>query len=306
MNTNDITLFHRIVETGSLVEAANLVHLPKSTVSRKLKGLEDEIGVKLFHRQSRSMTLTSAGNHFYQKTLKIIADLNESIIEITEPETELSGNLKIQMFPIPDTAEVAQLIFEFMTLHPKLTVEIISTGEPLDMVKHNIDVAFRIEESFDELDMVVKPVITSELSYYASPTFLKREGSPKSPDELKDYNVVIYRFPNGAKFDELPLDNDNNRIKVEGSVVTNDLLIGRLAATCHKAIAFLPIAMCQKQVDAGELVPLFDQLDPYRGTCLLVYPSTRFVSLAAKRFIQYMSEKLTIDGEPKLSTWGGC
>lgn len=305
MNTDDISLFHRIVEAGSLVEAADLVHLPKSTVSRKLKGLEDSLGVKLFHRQSRSMTLTTAGNHFYQKTVKVIADLQQSINEITTPEKELSGHLKIQLFPVPDAVELTHLIFSFMDLHPKLTVEVIHTGEALDMIKHNIDVAFRIEKAFDELDMVAKPVITSKLKYFASPAFIEEKGHPKSPQDISNYNVVIYRFPNGAIFDQLPIDN-NNEIKVKGNVITNEMLVAREAAVCHKAIAFLPTELCQQQVQDGSLVPLFTELEPYLGNCFLVYPSKRFVSLAAQNFIEFITNKLTIDGKTKASTWSGC
>lgn len=305
MNTDDITLFHRIVEAGSLVDAADLVRQPKSTVSRKLKGLEDNLGVKLFHRQSRSMTLTTAGSHFYQKTLKVIADLNESINEISAPNKELTGHLKIQIFPIPDIAELTTLIFQFMDAHPNLSVEIISTGEYLDMVKHNIDLAFHIEEAFSELDMVARPVITSRLTYLASPVFLAREGYPKSPEDIVNFNTVIYRFPNGAVFDELPIDNQHTKIKVSGSIITNEMLIARQAAINHKAIAFLPTEICQEQIASGQLVPIFDDLI-HKGHCLLVYPSKRFVSLAAQKFIEFITNELTIDGKPRPSKGSPC
>lgn len=75
MKTEDIALFHRIVETGSLVEAADILNLPKSTLSRRLQSLEDELNVKLFHRQSRTMTLTASGSHFYDKTTGMLATL---------------------------------------------------------------------------------------------------------------------------------------------------------------------------------------------------------------------------------------
>lgn len=93
MKTEDIALFHRIVETGSILEAANLLNLPKSTVSRRLQSLEESLNLKLFHRQSRAITLTSAGSHFYEKTLVMLADLDRTLSDITDNKAELTGPL---------------------------------------------------------------------------------------------------------------------------------------------------------------------------------------------------------------------
>ncbi|MBB1439648.1 LysR family transcriptional regulator, partial [Shewanella sp. SG41-4] len=178
MKTEDIALFHRIVETGSILEAANLLNLPKSTVSRRLQSLEESLNLKLFHRQSRAITLTSAGSHFYEKTLVMLADLDRTLADITDNKAELTGHLRILIFPIPQIMDIVSKIFAFMDENPKFSLEIITSTEPLDMVRNNIDIAFMVNETFSELDMVAKPVISEDMCFFASPEYLVKAGMP--------------------------------------------------------------------------------------------------------------------------------
>lgn len=298
MKTEDVALFHRIVETGSLVLAADLLNLPKSTISRRLQGLEEEIGVKLFHRQSRSMTLTSAGSHFYEKTLSILADLEQTLAEITDKEAELSGHLRISLFPIPELIAIVDSIFEFMDLHPQLTVELITTTEPLDMIRHNIDIAFMVDEAFNDLDMVARPVTSEFLCFVASPNYLAKAGMPATPEELAEHNSILFRFPNGKIFNELPFGKDMT-ITVNGNICMNSVELAYEAALVDRGVAYLPISLCEEAIDEGRLVQLFEDIEPYNGMCNLVYPSRRFVSLASRRLIDHMMELLTEDGKPK-------
>jgi DNA-binding transcriptional LysR family regulator len=291
MKTEDIALFHRIVETGSLVEAADILNLPKSTVSRRLHALEDELNVKLFHRQSRAMTLTASGSHFYDKTLILMADLTQTLTEITDTEAELGGHLRILIFPVPELMDIVNGIFSFMDLHPKLSVELITTSEPLDMIRNNIDVAFMVEETFSETDMVAKPVITEALHFVASPEYLAREGTPQTPSEMAEHNSILFRFPNGKTFSEVPLVNDVMQA-VNGNLCTNSVQLCYEAALAGRGIAYMPIEFCKSDIEAGKLVTLFDDLEPYIGKVFLVYPSRRFISLASQRFLDYMFEQL--------------
>ncbi|GGI77248.1 LysR family transcriptional regulator [Shewanella gelidii] len=301
MNTEDLALFHRIVETGSLVEAADLLRLPKSTVSRRLKNLEDDLNLKLFHRQSRSMTLTSDGSHFYNRTLKIVADIDDTLAQLTDPNSEITGHLRIQMFPLPDIIPLTHSTFKFMELNPKLSVELIAASEPLDMIRHNIDVAFRVEDLMEEPDLVARPILYSQCRYYASPEFIETEGVPTSPENLGQHNMIMFRFPNGKVFSELPLDNHGNEVSVSGNFCTNSILLAREAAACGKGISFLPVDICNEHVDKGLLVPLFEDHEAYIGECLLVYPAKRYVSLACRRFIDFMMQELTDNNQPRVT-----
>jgi DNA-binding transcriptional LysR family regulator len=302
MKTEDIALFHRIVETGSLVDAADMLNLPKSTVSRRLQALEDDLGIKLFHRQSRAMSLTASGSHFYDKTLLLLADLEQALSEITDTEAELSGHLRILIFPISKLMNIVSGIFDFMDRHPKLSVELITTTEPLGMIRHNIDLAFMVGETFSEVDMVARPIVSESLHFFASPEYLAKAGTPKTPSELDQHNSILFRFPNGKTFSEVPLVNDVMQA-VKGNLCTNSVQLCYEATLRGRGIGYMPVSLCEEDVKQGRLVTLFEDIEPYQGQVFLVYPSRRFMSLASKRFLDYMFEVMeNYDGSQCLQT----
>ncbi|QSX36741.1 LysR family transcriptional regulator [Shewanella sedimentimangrovi] len=300
MKTEDLALFHRIVESGSLVTAADLLNLPKSTVSRRLQSLEEELNVKLFHRQSRAISLTAAGSLFYQRSLGILSQLDETLIEMTRDDAELSGHLRIQMFPLPETVVLNRLIFRFMALHPKLTVEVIDSTEVVDMVKHNLDVAFLIEQSIEGQDVVAKPVLTTELGFFASPDYLARQREPRTLEDMAAHNVALYRLINGKVFNEVEVGTgpETLKVRVQGNFCTNNLIMAREFALQGKGITYLPTEMCDAYLASGQLRQLLTGYQSHKGECFLVYPSRRFVSLACRRFIDFILQELTPDGKP--------
>lgn len=291
MKTEDISLFHRIVETGSLVDAADLLNLPKSTVSRRLQILEDDLNVKLFHRQSRSMTLTASGSHFYDKTLSILGELEQTVTELTDTEAEIGGHLRILIFPVPEVLDIANGIFDFMDHNPELTVELIVSTEPQDMIRNNIDLAFMVEDSFNENEMVAREVLNEELHFVASPDYLAKAGTPVLPEELEKHNSILFRYPNGRIFNEVPFGNDM-KIAVTGNLCLNSIQLCLEASLAGRGIAFLPIEVTREFVERGELTMLYEDVEPYLGKCYLVYPSRRFISLASQRFIDHMMAAL--------------
>ncbi|MGX9463352.1 LysR family transcriptional regulator [Shewanella sp. A14] len=301
MKTEDIELFHRIVETGSILEASNLLNLPKSTVSRRLLSLEDSLNIKLFHRQSRSMSLTSAGSHFYEKTILMLADLAQTLSDITDNKTHVSGHLRILMFPLPQMMNIVNKIFEFMDENPKLSIEIISSTEALDMVRHNIDIAFLVQETFSELDMVAKPIISEEMYFYASPDYLDKAGTPVELNEIEQHNSILFRFPNGKTFSQVPLANDAMQA-VTGNICTNSIQLAYEATLLGRGIGYLPQRLCDEDVKQGKLVRLFNELPPYLGVCFLVYPSRRFLSLTGQRLLDYMLANIPTDQNNQPST----
>ncbi|GIU23542.1 LysR family transcriptional regulator [Shewanella schlegeliana] len=291
MKTEDIALFHRIVETGSLVEAADILNLPKSTLSRRLQALEEELNVKLFHRQSRAMTLTASGSHFYDKTTAMLATLEQTLSELSGEESEVTGHLRIMIFPVPELMHITHAIFEFMDLNPELTVEIIISSEPQDMIRNNIDIAFMLEDAFNENEMVARHIFTERVHFFASPEYLSRVGRPVTPEELPAHNSILFRYPNGRIFNEVPFGKDRI-LSVKGNLCVNSLATCLEATLMGRGISMMPLPFAKEYIDNGELEMLFEEIEPYEGKCFLVYPSRRFISLASQRFIDFMMDTL--------------
>lgn len=291
MNTEDITLFHKIVDAGSLVDAAELLQQPKSTLSRRVKAMENELNIKLFHRDNRSLVLTAAGERFYQSTQKIITDYNRAIIEITDNKSDITGKIRVQMFPIQANNSLVQLIFIFMAENPKIKVDIITSTEPKDINSNHFDVAFWVEAIFEHLDMVSRPVAYADMFYFASPKYLQQYGTPTQISDLKEHRCILFYFNTDESPELFPIDNNKaNDIKVTGSICTNDSNIAKQAAIHSEGITILPIEWCRDELAKGQLVQLFSSTPILKTSLNLVYPSRRFVSIAAQRFIDFVMD----------------
>ncbi|MCE0555575.1 LysR family transcriptional regulator [Motilimonas sp. E26] len=291
MKTEDIALFHRIVETGSLVEAADILNLPKSTLSRRLQALEDELNVKLFHRQSRAMSLTASGSHFYSKTTPLLAALEQTRTELTGHKSDVSGHLRILIVPVPEQLWITRVIFDFMDQNPELSVELIVSAEPQNMIRNNIDLAFLLEDTFNETEMVARHICDEKIHFYASPDYIKNSPVPISLEELPNHNSILFRYPNGRVFNNFPIGEDKV-LTLKGNLCVNNLEAILEATLTGRGISMMPRPYVQEFIDNGQLIMLFEEIGPFEGKCYLVYPSRRFISLASQRFIDFMMNTL--------------
>jgi DNA-binding transcriptional LysR family regulator len=288
MKTEDLKLFHQIVETGSIIRAAEILNLPKSNLSRRLKGLEDELKILLFHRQSRSMQLTHSGTDFYEKTKPILNELEKSIQDVTAPNYEISGHLRLHMLPLPEPKEIGRLIFKFMDLYPKVSMEILTSGEDKNLIEQHIDVAIRISETLKDSDLIARPFQSSTFSFYASSDYIERNGAPTSPADMQNHNVIRYRFPDGRIYNKIPLGERDEMVEANGNLVMDNGILIIQACLLGKGICFMPDYLAAEHLESGDLVRVLDDYRPVVKYNWLVYPSRNYLSLTTRTFIDFM------------------
>ncbi|MGY5450471.1 LysR family transcriptional regulator [Agarivorans sp. MS3-6] len=290
MKTEDIKLFHFIVDSGNLTKASERLDLPKSNLSRRLKNLEDELTVDLFHRHQRTMTLSENGRQFYQRTKPLIFELETTIEEMTTESPELSGYLRIQLLPLPGNHKFEDIIFRFMALHPKVHIEIITSADERDLIEHNIDVAFRIGKRLDDSNLIARPLKTVPFGYYASPEYLAKQGGlPQTEQELTQHRFIISRLPNGKLAKQLPLSKGHS-FEAKGRLVVNHEALLLHACLEHQGVSYVPAHITQQAVQQGQLVHLLPEMDALTTTGWLVYPTKASLSMAAKALIEFLFE----------------
>ncbi|ENY73643.1 transcriptional regulator LysR family protein [Aeromonas diversa CDC 2478-85] len=291
MRTDDLKLFHLIVKNGGLVTTADMLNQPKSSVSRRLKNLEDELNVKLFHRQSRLMSLTQAGERFYERTLPIIEELESTIQEVSQPATEIAGHLRIHLLPIPHLLAVGELIFEFMARHPGVSIEILTHPERLDMARHHLDLAFALGEMHEDSTLIARPVLDTRLCFYASPDYLAHSAPLTKLEELQQHNVIRLRMQDGKLFDPLPRAISGN-LRLQGNLILNHPSLMMEAALLGQGVVCMPAEMCDPLVEQGLLVRLLAQVAPTLGRCWLIYPSRHYMPLARRKLIDFLVDEM--------------
>ncbi len=303
MKTEDIKLFHQVVDAGSLVRASEIFELPKSNISRRIKALEEELNIRLFHRQNRAMQLTDAGVKFYDKTKIMLNELEASIQEISAPTYEVSGHLRIQLLPLPDLLDIGRKIFKFMDIYPKISVEVLNSSEDKNLVENHIDVAMRIGEVLEDSSLVARPYKKVSFGFYSTPQYIEEHGLPLTAEDLKKLNMIRYRFPNGQIYSQLPFGKDKT-VEVSGNLIMNSVPLIIEACLQNRGVIFMAEQVADFYVEKGLLMRLFNDIEPSINYGWLVYPSRKHLSLAARTFIDYMlqdvdgsTECLSIDSD---------
>jgi len=288
MKTEDLKLFHQIVEMGSIVRAAEVLNLPKSNLSRRLKGLEEELKILLFQRQSRSMQLTHSGADLYEKTKPILNELEKSIQDVTAPNYEISGHLRVDLLPLPDVKEIGCMIFKFMDLYPKVSVEILTSGDDKNLIEQHIDVAIRFSETLKDSELIARPFQSATFSFYASPDYIAKNGLPSCAADMKNHNVIRNRFPDGHIYNKIPLGEGDEMVEANGNLVVSPGILIIQACLMGRGICFMPDFIAAEYQESGELVRVLADTQPVIKCNWLVYPSRNHLSLTARTFIDFM------------------
>ncbi|MEO8407629.1 MAG: LysR family transcriptional regulator, partial [Oxalobacteraceae bacterium] len=185
--------FVAIVDAGSFVRAADVLDTSKAAVSRHLAELEQRLGVRLLNRTTRKLSLTDDGQSFYHRCTEIIAAVNNAEGELSFRSAEASGLLRISVPVTFGILYLAPLWGVFLSLHPKITLDVSLADRTVDLVEDGIDLAIRISAS-PHPNLIGRQLASTRMILCASPQYLARRGMPQRPQELADHDVISYTY----------------------------------------------------------------------------------------------------------------
>ena len=189
---NDTLTFVKVVEERSFTAAARVLRLPKTTVSRKVRELEQRLGAQLLHRTTRRLGLTEAGAVYFQRCKKIAQALIDAETTVGQLQGKPRGTLRITSYSSLMLSLIAPLLGEFRTLYPDVRVDLILSHLTLDLVGEEIDLALRLGPLPDS-SMTARRLAVVPNRIYASKDYLARHGEPKHPDELRQHFALATR-----------------------------------------------------------------------------------------------------------------
>lgn len=188
---NALVIFARVAEANSFSEAARQLHMPVSTVSRRIAQLEEQLGVRLIERSTRSLRLTEAGTDIFQHARRG-AELNDAVESIaSDTLAELSGTLRLSAPPNISETLVVPLISAFQSSYPKVRVYIFVTQRMVDPIADGIDLMLRVGE-LEDSSLVARRVLRYRHQLVASQEYLDRAGIPQHPDDLLQHRLVAF------------------------------------------------------------------------------------------------------------------
>lgn len=301
MNPRHAEVFVRVVDEGGFTAAARALDVPKSAVSAAVSKLEAELGVRLLHRTSRTMTLTEEGSAFYRQARPALFALAEAEASVKEARGALRGTVRITA-----TLEVATRILEphlarFLLLHPGVSIETVLTSRVVDLAVEGIDLAVRAGGVGDE-SLVARPLRAEDAGLFASPSYLDRRGRPRRLADLQSHDCLVLRPVGGRATWRLNGTRGLESVEVKARLGADQLGLLVRAAASGVGVGLFPFFVCEAEVARGELVRVLPN-HTLRGSPLqLVHATARYVPRRVLALRDFLLEAL---GPARASVTGG-
>jgi len=292
LNVEDMQLFIAVVDSQSITVAAERLNTTSSTISRRLKKIEDCLGVRLLDRTTRSQQITSAGETFYEHCQSMLSQLEAVTAQITNQRDSLEGTISVYAPSELFRYWLKELVIDFAQRYPKLRVEFISGAGKPHLLNDNTDVMLHIDEPADS-SFVARKITTSNTNYYASPNYLKRHGEPSTPLEMGMHDCIVElnheRIPRPWQF----IENETiTTLQVNARYSSDSISFCLALAEEGQGIAMLPEFVVKESLVQGKLVKLFTEHCTIPHSIYAVYASRRFVPAKISTFISYLADHL--------------
>lgn len=287
----EIRNFVRVVESGSISHAADRAGLAKSAVSRRLSELEQRLGVQLITRTTRQMKLTDSGRSFYERAIRILADLEESEQAVRQEHGTLTGVLRVAAPLSFGLLHLGPAITEFRCNHSGLQFDLDFNDRQIDILQEGIDVGVRIG-TLENSSLIARRLVPIRSVVCASPDYLKKNGTPQFPDDLRQHACLVYsNLPDPQTWTCLDYDNTEYNIKVPVAMKANNGDYLRQAAVAGLGIIRQPTFIAYQSIANGELVPILTSYTWPAVNAYAVYPQTRHLSRRVRSFVDFLVEK---------------
>jgi len=290
MDLNEIVVFARVVEAGSFTGAARALGMPKSTVSRKVSDLEEQLGARLLHRTTRKLSLTDAGNTYYQHARRVVDEIEEAELAVTRMQEAPRGLLRITT---PLTFRyLGPVVASFLDRYPDVRVEMVGTDRVVDLVDEGFDLAVRVGRLRDST-LIARSLGADRNVIAASPAFLAAHSAPASPAQLAETTCIAFGGSSDPTTWTLMADGEPLSVEVSARLVVNDFDIVRETALAGLGVAQLPLSMSVDDLRAGRLVRVLADWCSPPVPVHAVYPSTRHLSPKVSAFLDHLQEEMS-------------
>ncbi|AUX21467.1 uncharacterized protein SOCEGT47_019510 [Sorangium cellulosum] len=273
-----IQAFIEVARTGSFAAASQRLSLPRSTVSARVRALEERLNVRLLHRTTRRVTLTDEGRSYMEQCEEAIDLLTKAESQLTR-SSELAGAIRLTVPIDMPKPPLARLLGAFVERHPAIRIETVVSDEPLNLVAHNIDLALR-GGSPGTPGLVARKLDESRLAFHASPDYIKRQRLGKALVHLHEHAIYdpAQRLPKRARSNLRP-----------APLATRSFELAKTFALQGRGIALLPESLCAEEVKTGALARLSSTHRIAPLPLYLVMPSRAHVPARVRALVEFLA-----------------
>lgn len=280
-----------IARKGSFRGAALELGLSTTALSNAVGKLERQLGVRLFNRTTRSVSLTDAGRKFVDQVAPALDDIRDAINMAKSQQDTPSGTLRINSFATAAREILSPLILEFLRRYPQVHIDLVTEGKLVDVVADGFDLGVR-NADLVPTDMIAIPLgLPRRNIAVASPAYLEKAGRPQNPADLLAHPCIRVRLPNGALYRwHFEKDGQPVQIDVQGPITLDEASLTRIAVLDGVGIGYVMEPDVRKDLAEGRLIQVLEDWSPQMASLCLYYPSRRNPPAAFTAFVELARE----------------
>lgn len=287
----DLTAFAAIAAHRSFRKAADELGLSPSTLSHMMSTLERNMGVRLLHRTTRSVSATEAGERLLARLRPVLRDLDLALDEVDVFRARPSGTLRINAGESAARLLLKSAIPTFLARHPEMSIDLVTEGRLVDIVAAGFDAGIRLGEAVPQDMIAVRFGGDVRFLAVAAPDYLADREPPRTPDDLKDHACIRVRMPSGKLYRwEFEKHGQELAVAVSGPLILDHIELMTEAAADGMGIAYVPDRSAQPYLETGKLVPVLTDWCPAIPGLFLYYPGHRHVPAGLRAFINVLKE----------------
>lgn len=287
---NALATFVAVVKANSFTGAADRCGISKALVSRHVQDLEKSLGVKLLNRSTRKLGLTQAGERFFERCSRIVADAEEAVRDVEELSRGAHGLIRISTAITFGRMHLLPAVHEFLARNPGIQIDVTLSERFADLISGNADLVVRLAEEPRLNNMVARRLAPARWVVVASPGYIAAHGKPRAPYDLSDCNCLVYDKPKSGEWRFRGPEGEVS-VKVSGNLRSNvaDGLLD--AAIAGVGVAALPSFAASEHIVAGRLVELLTDYTLPDSTLYAVFLPDRRLPERIRSFVQFLSDR---------------
>lgn len=284
-------VFVRVVDTASFTRAAELLRMPKATVSTLIQGLEAHLGVKLLNRTTRRVHVTTDGAAYHARCVRILAEIEETEGALSHAQSSPRGKLRVDVGAAFGRRMLVPALPEFFARYPDLTLELGCSDRPVDIIEEGVDCVVRGGPLAND-NHIARKIGDVDIVFCAAPSYLARRGMPQHPQDLRQHHFVNYFATRFGKFFEWNFNRGRERIELplEGLIAVDDSEAYLEAGLAGLGVFAMATFMVADALTDGRLIRVLADWHTDPVPIYVMYPQHRHLSVKVRVFSEWVAE----------------
>lgn len=294
LTANDLILFAHVIDAGSFSQAAERTGLPKSTLSRRITYLEDQLGERLLTRSTRKLAITDFGERILEHARRLLDETEAARSLALHRQVIPQGTLRVSMPPEFHELSVVTLIHRFHAEYPQVRLDLDLSARRVDLIAERFDIAVRIAGRLpDDSTLIARQVATLRNALYASPHYISKHGTPKDPADLVRHTGLLV-VPSSGEAEPWRLSKDTKRWEGMPDIMLTSNSLGLQQALAIESMGLVGLSekFARKYLESGALVPVLPEWSLPTATAWCVMPGRRLLPERTRAFVELFKQVL--------------